>query len=398
MNISFVTTRLFDTPRSGGELCTARLLHELVHAGHCVQVVGRGPQPALRRAAVRHDSVGPLVPAFETLSRTRQLRSLLSAWAAGQASTVHRLAAGAVPRQLQQLFAAAPPPDVLVLDHLQVWPWLAAAWPGLPAPVLVMHNLESDGYAEQAAAQRGLRQAVLLREARLLRRLEDSALRQAAVLACLSDEDAAQLRQRAGACGAATPIEVLPGFAAQTAAAATAASAGPLRRIGLIGTWTWGPNRTGLQWLLDQVLPLLPGHCRLVLAGAGLDGWRLPARTVSLGRVDDARRFYDTVDVVALASLQGSGVQEKAIEAVASGRTVVATQHALRGLGTALPANVHVADDPREFARLCAAADGGDGTSTAPSLRDWTGTRRQQYRDALARCLAHAAPQRLAPA
>ncbi len=392
MRVAFVTTQLFDTPRNGGEMCSARLLGELRQAGHELQVIGRGAAAGRVSDALHRVSVGAAVPAFETMPRHRQLMSLCAALASRRASTVQRLSAGGVPAQVRQLLAAAPAAELLVIDHLQPFAWLPAAAVRLAPMLLVMHNLEADGYAERAllaaAAGRPLAAAVFRREFRLLRRLEVRALRQAAVVACLSESDAAALRLLAERCGARVPFLVLPGYPLDTPPAPGPVPAAPGRRIGMLGTWTWGPNQAALRWMIEQVLPLLPAHCTLVLAGSGLAQRDLPARVQSLGRVEDTHRFYDSVDVVAIPSLGGSGVHEKAIEAIASARPVVATTHALRGLGPGLPPHVHTSDQPGVFARLCAQVPASAGSAAA--VQTWATARVALYRQALAQCL-HAA-------
>ncbi|CAD5371281.1 conserved hypothetical protein [Rubrivivax sp. A210] len=392
MNIAFVTPRLFDQPGSGGEICSARLLAALAAGGHGLHCLGRGA------AAAPALSLGPVVRPFDELSPWRRAGSLLAALASGQASTVQRLDAGGAGRAARAGLARGAGADVLVVDHLQAWAWLEPHQARLPAPLLVMHNLEAEGYAERAAQIAGgagarLRRAVLEREARLLRRLEERALRAAAVVACLSEEDAQQLRRQAAACGARAPVEVLPGYPLQAPAAPRPPPCHG-RRIGMMGTWTWGPNRSSLDWVLQQVLPLLPPDCRLVLAGAGLEGLRLPPRVQALGRVARAQDFYDAVDVLAIASLGGSGVQEKSIEALATGLPVVATAHALRGLAPGLPPQLQVADGPARFAQLCQQATAPD----APVVQQWIAGRRRAYRDALGRCLEIAAARHGRPA
>jgi len=400
VNIGFVTTRLFGAPRNGGEICSARLLDELLNDGHRVQLIGRGPLPDAARPGVQAQSIGPAVPPFDTLPRAKQAAALLAAVATAQASTVQRLAAGGASAGARRALAAAhlQGSDLLVLDHLQTWRWVQALRPRPAATLVMMHNLESDGYAEQAraakAAGQRLRAFVLQREACLLRRLELHMLQHASAVACLSEADAAALRTRAQACGARPVVEVLPGFplavdVRRQPAVNPSSPPGP-RRIGLLGTWTWAPNRAGLGWLLEEVLPRLPRQCELVLAGTGLEEVALPDRARWLGRVADTRSFYGQVDVVAVPSFSGSGVQEKAIEAVGAARAVVATSHALRGLMPGLPPHVHVADEAAGFARLCAQAAPTAEPAHAAAVERWAAQRRQLYRQALQRCLAAA--------
>lgn len=398
MNTVVLTPRLFEQPRNGGELCTERLLRELESAGHRLVVIGRGEAPP-QRSGRHHVSVGPGVPAFDTLGRGMRVALVLKALWSNQASTVQRLADAGAARGAGTALAAAAVKgiDCLVVDHLQLLGWLGHCEMSLPPPLLIMHNVESDVHLQQALAgsanplalaRRGFR----MREARLLRELESAALARAAAVACLSEADADALRALAREAGAAPHIAVLPGYplSKMSIAGTGGGSRRPsaLRRIGMIGTWTWAPNRMALQWMIERVLPLLPADCTLLLAGSGLDVATLPARVQVLGRVDQAQRLYEAVDIVAVPSITGSGVQEKAIEAIGSGRPVVATRHALRGLTHALPCHVHVADSAEEFAQRCALANLDLPADAAQAVSAWAATSRQSYVQALDRCVA----------
>lgn len=397
MTTVVLTTRLFDRPGNGGEICTERLLRELESAGHRLVVIGRGVAPP-PRGGRHHVSVGLGVPAFDTLGRGARAALVLRALLSNQASTVQRLAdAGAARRAGAALAAAATKGiDCLVVDHLQVLGWLRHCGLPLPPPLLIMHNIESEVQLGQALLGSGnplalARRAFRLREARLLRALELSALARAPAVACLSEADADALRALAREAGAAPHIAALPGYPLGPMSIPSTGGHGnrpsALRRIGLIGTWTWAPNRMALQWMLEQVLPLLPPDSRLLLAGSGLDSAALPAQVQALGPVDHPQRLYAAVDIVAVPSITGSGVQEKAIEAIGSGRPVVATRHALRGLAHALPRHVHVADSPAEFAQRCALASLDLPADTAQAVSAWAATSRQRYVQALQSCI-----------
>jgi len=406
MNIGLITTRLFDVPGSGGEVNSHRLLQQLAQAGHGVQLIGRGQAATVdRRVSVLASSqlsVGPTVQAFDGLARSRQWLELALALASGEASTMRRLAAGDVGRRVAGVLrkANAPVLDMLWLDHLHVLPWVSALRRRLPPPVVVMHNIESEVYTEQAEQLRGrgagqaIRRAVLRREARLLRQWEQRMLAQAAAVVCVSDSDADRLRHIARQCGASPYIAVLPAFPLRNAAPAAARPRSALQRIGMLGTWTWGPNRHALQWMLDQVLPLLPAHCELVLAGSGLDRLALPAKVKVLGRVADVHSFYNAVDLVAIPALIGSGVQEKAVEAIGMAKPVVASAHALRGLQPDLPPTVQVADSATEFARLCGEPPTLGGHHQR-AISDWSLARQQRYQAVIEQC-HHAAGLRQA--
>lgn len=414
MRVLVLTTRLFAQPASGGERCTQRLLEALVAEGHALHWLGRGPvppppaglpgAPAAGPAAWRCDSLGPLEPPFATLPLARRAGALAAALAGGQASTVQRLAAGGVARRLAGLLQGRPAPDAVVVDHLQAWPWLLQAQAvlarPLPRPLLVMHNHESADYAGRAARRRGPARWLLAREARLLAALELQALADCAAVACLGADDARGLQAQAGA-AARAPLLLLPGHASPPPAATGAwaavpglrARAGAGRRIGVIGSWTWGPNREALAWLIGQVLPLLAADCTLVVAGQGVPpglaappGPTVRARLQVLGAVPDLDAFYAGVDLVALPSLQGSGVLEKAIEALARAPCVVATPHALRGLEAAPLPQVRLAADAEAFAALCSSLPLPGPAARAAARQataQWAAQRAQAYRLAL---------------
>jgi len=124
----------------------------------------------------------------------------------------------------------------------------------------------------------------------------------------------------------------------------------PLYDATLIGTWTWQPNRIGLEWFLGEVVPHLPDDFTIAIAGSIPADLRSPHPGVSfVGRVPDAIAFVQSGRVVPLISRAGTGVQLKTIETFELGLPAVATQRSLRGIG-AVPSNCIVADGPVEFA------------------------------------------------
>lgn len=428
MKLAVLTMRLFDQPRTGGELCTARLLRGLQLAGHQLTVIGLGQGPSsptsMSAGSARHVSVGDWMPAYADLPALQRLTMPLQAVAAGRPVSTQRLnGAGSAARVRRQLLDELAALDGLVVDHLQSLDWVRALLPQLPRPMVVMHNLEADGYLERArgVAGRGagarISRWVLQREARLLRRMEHLALQHASVVGCLTEADAARLRELAARNGRPVPVEVLPGYTLPaTVSCATAPEVPPIvskalpteavratlaalppgqRRVGMLGTWTWEPNRAGLDWMLQHVLPRLPAHCQLVLAGAGLEHLPPHPRTTVLGRIAEVGSFYEAVDLVAIPSVRGSGIHEKAIEAIGGGMPVVASRHGLRGLMQQLPGHVHLADSADEFAQACATVP----TQADPVAgRAWAAERQHNYQEVLHRCLGwalqprHAAP------
>jgi hypothetical protein len=124
--------------------------------------------------------------------------------------------------------------------------------------------------------------------------------------------------------------------------------------LGLIGTWTWQPNRIGLEWFLREVVPHLPADISIRVGGATpADLKQRFPRAEFVGRVPDAAGFASGARVVPLVSRAGTGVQLKTIETFELGLPSVSTSLSVRGIA-ALPANCTVADDPKVFAAALA--------------------------------------------
>jgi glycosyltransferase involved in cell wall biosynthesis len=128
------------------------------------------------------------------------------------------------------------------------------------------------------------------------------------------------------------------------------------QRAVFVASFTYEPNRSGLQFLLEQVLPrvweTLP-QAKLALVGAGLE--QPPSsdpRVETLGFVDDLREAYARSSCAVVPLLQGGGTPLKFVEALAYGLPVLATPRAAAGL------DVHDGED-------CLIADGAEAFAAA---------------------------------
>jgi hypothetical protein len=248
----------------------------------------------------------------------------------------------------------------------------------LPPLVFLAHNAEGRMYADVAAAARraSLRWANA-REARKIRGFEAALSRQARQTWVLTDEDASYFR------------ELCPGADVRTLEVASLVAppegrAEPACDVAVIGSWTWRPNALGLEWFADEVVPRLPAHMTIEVAGGGADWLRgcHPNLTVR-GFVADAGEFMSRAQVVAVPSVAGGGVQVKTLDAVACGAPVVATGVATRGLKD-LPGSVAVADDPAHFAaELVRLTDAGEGGRLREEALEWSHARRAALEDSV---------------
>ncbi len=126
------------------------------------------------------------------------------------------------------------------------------------------------------------------------------------------------------------------------------------QRVIFVANFAYKPNRDGLAFLLEKVMPLvwseLPG-AKLSVVGAGLDG-ELPSdpRVQALGFVDELRSAYATASCAVVPLLVGGGTPLKLIEALAYGLPVVATTRAVAGLELTGGEHCLIADDAESFA------------------------------------------------
>lgn len=346
MRLAFLTTLIpVARPDTGFEIANAAILDALRAAGHDVTAFGfvrPGEVPADPAGAVVIDAVDV---ENAVVSKGRQLQWLASALASSLpiASAKLRLAGRG---RFVEAIRARGPFDAIVLNSVM----LPGAFPeltGLAPCVLVEHNIEHVSAQQNAIHARApLMRMLFAREARLLERIERRLWQEARFIWTLAEEDRAALGRALAEKSAVLPL--VSGAEVEPAAAEPVAAA---YDIGLIGTWTWVPNFTGLDWFLREICPLLPADFEIAVAGRlPPDMPRLPDQVKLVGRVPDAREFLLSCRALALASRAGTGVQLKTIEAMQLGAAAVATPLSCRGF-TEIPANFRLAEEPKAFAR-----------------------------------------------
>jgi polysaccharide biosynthesis protein PslH len=122
----------------------------------------------------------------------------------------------------------------------------------------------------------------------------------------------------------------------------------------MVGDFRYGPNQSGRDWLIDQILPLvfreLP-DARLTLAGRGLEDWSAPIPQVHVaGFVPSLNPLYAAADCVVVPLTEGAGTPLKFIEAMAYAMPIVATPLAARGLEAIAGAHYREGVDAASFA------------------------------------------------
>jgi len=184
------------------------------------------------------------------------------------------------------------------------------------------------------------------------RRFEASLLRQASLVTTVSERDAAQLRQLVPN----ARIEVLPSGADIRGVPFVDHRENRADVLIFVGTLGYLPNRDGVNWLADRILPLVRSGrpkvtARLVGSSAPSAFGALQGNGVELvGLVPDVRPELATADLFVAPLRAGGGTRLKLLEAFAAGLPVVATSIAAEGLDAVDGIHLAIANDERAFA------------------------------------------------
>jgi GT2 family glycosyltransferase/glycosyltransferase involved in cell wall biosynthesis len=124
-----------------------------------------------------------------------------------------------------------------------------------------------------------------------------------------------------------------------------------------LGSFRHDPNRVALEWLVEEVLPIIAARrpeARLVVVGSDAPprhpyADRAPAIEIR-GFVDDIREPLGRYAVFVCPVRSGSGVRVKLLEAFASGMPVVSTRIGAEGLARKDGEICLLADEPVQFA------------------------------------------------
>ncbi len=254
MHLLFATSIVPDGAlASGYEIANAAIIAALRRAGARVTVIGftwpgkppRDPENTIVLGAVdvRTESASPL----------QKLAWLGKAMLSGLTFASVKLRAVS-DAEVRAAVERAGPFDGYVLNSVQFAGAFERLFGDRPS-IFVAHNVEHRSAQENAAAAGSILQRLLFRrEARLLKSMEERLCRRARFVFTLAEEDRAALGVASDDRSVVLPLVTRADAPVRTGQ----------RRIecdaALIGTWTWQPNRIGLDWFLGKVVPhLRPG-------------------------------------------------------------------------------------------------------------------------------------------
>jgi polysaccharide biosynthesis protein PslH len=213
------------------------------------------------------------------------------------------------------------------------------------------HNVEHVIWQRIVGEEKNaLKRAYLSIQFKRLKNFEINAFSKCDVVMAISKEDEQTIKQ----CAPATKTIIVP--AGMDIDETPAIQTGK-EELFFIGSFDWLPNLQGMEWFFEKVwndvkknFPAL----KLVIAGK-----KMPASITKLkseqviiaGEVPDAKQFILGHGIMVVPLVSGSGIRIKIVEAMALGKTIIATTIAAEGLGVSDGENILIANKAEDFVK-----------------------------------------------
>lgn len=244
--------------------------------------------------------------------------------------------------------------DIIQLEGLYLMPYIETISLYSKAKVVLrQHNAEFVIWKRLAEQEKNpFKKSYLQLLTRRLKAFETQSLNQVDFIVPISDTDAAAFRQL----GAKKPMFVqsfgfnmnhLP-FMPQTQ---------PPLSLYHIGAMDWLPNREGVLFFINQVMPLIrekSPEIQLHLAGRNMPEYFLKNQWPNVivhGEVPNATAFERDKSILVVPLLSGGGVRIKVFRAMALGKAIVSTSVGVEGINVTNSRDVLIADNAKEMAK-----------------------------------------------
>lgn len=342
----FVTSRLPFPPREGHQLRSWHLLRAAARRHEVHLLCLQRPEDGEPRAELRDVAASvTCVPLPSPRDAGNALHAATRWLAGGEPLIFARYDSAALRQAFREKVAQV---DAVHLDILAVAGLRDLVPDGMPM-ILNEHNVESQLLRARQGIEASRVRSLLLRwQAAGATRFERTTCEDATrVLAC-SRDDAARLQAMAPR----ARIEVVPNGVDLQAFPSYADCEPAARSLVFVGQMGWFPNRDGIAWFLQDVMPRLPG-CHLTVVGTR-GAMQAPAALADAvqftGFVDDLRPLVRDAAVYVVPLRAGSGTRLKILEAMAMGKALVSTRIGAEGIGLRHDEDALLADTADEFA------------------------------------------------
>lgn len=287
-------------------------------------------------------------PIPQEVSRLRRVADHLSSVALSEVYTRYVYRSDAFSRQVTTAIRSGRY-DLAHVDSLDLSRYLRVLE---EMPVgLAHHNVESQLLARRARTEGGLKGMYLDLQARLMRAEERQWCPRVALNVVVSDEDRDVLQ----AIAPKGRFEVIPNGVDTKAFTPSQVEVEPDTLV-FVGGYTWFPNRDGMHYFAEAILPLIRERrptVRVVWVGRAPDSVRTAFASHGIemtGYVEDIRDFVGPATCFVVPLRVGGGTRLKILDAWALGKAVVSTPQGAEGLAVREGDNISIADDPESFA------------------------------------------------
>lgn len=124
-------------------------------------------------------------------------------------------------------------------------------------------------------------------------------------------------------------------------------------KIIAFGDWNWHPNRTGMNWFLTEVYPLLDNiDFELNIIGRGFDNQYFEnyPKINYLGFVDSLHKYFAESDFMIAPLTYGGGTKVKIIEALSNSMAVITNSYGNEGINAKEGEEIMIANNAKQFA------------------------------------------------
>lgn len=335
----------------GGPMAMSSIINGLLDAGHQVKVIGVNSEKYHVNLAdipqhIRENTGLELIDLDLRIKPKEALKSLIKNESYHVVRFVSPALAEAIERALHQEQY-----DLIQLETIFMAPYIAQIRTLSKALIVLRaHNVEH--LIWQRVAQKStlmLKRWYLSHLSNTLKRFELDMLEKVDGIAAITRKDAAFFRGLTS-----TPVIDIPyGIKPELFTPSFNVPALPL--FFHIGSMNWIPNQDGIKWFLDTTWPKLRKQipdAQFYLAGRFMPEWLTNYQGEGvhvIGEVDDALQFVAAHHISIVPLLSGSGIRIKIIEAMAMGKTVIATKVGAEGIGYTEGENIFIADKPEKF-------------------------------------------------
>lgn len=125
------------------------------------------------------------------------------------------------------------------------------------------------------------------------------------------------------------------------------------------GSMNWYPNKDAMLFFADEIWPLLKKRrptIKMIVVGQSpprklLKLSKKDPHFVVTGYVDDVRSYFNKASIYVCPIRDGGGTRLKILDALASGKPIIATSIAVEGINVTPAENIVTADTPEEFVK-----------------------------------------------